>query len=264
MLSARDVHAAACAVWADRGFAAPGLPDVHEAEGRDRSELDLPGRLRGLPDSLAAISVLRLVAMRNGSAVTAAARCDRGKAIVGVWWTGRAEDEAMADPLRSRRAGGLAFPPRRAPGGALSGWHPCRPPLMRRAEPSFGQGLSCIDVASPELQVEGRPLEDEAGFRACAGLCRIGMRAGGRCRSLPRACAPGLEQGAETGAENRAAPTLPAQRKAGHPGRRAGASARDLQRAVSVAVSGGVVRAALAALFRAGGLAGASGHGTAN
>lgn len=76
-----------------------GLPDAAEAEGHDRSHIDLPRNQINLIESLASISSSLIVALSNGAVVTTAPWRHHAHAIVEFWLTGQAHGETIADVL---------------------------------------------------------------------------------------------------------------------------------------------------------------------
>jgi beta-glucosidase len=76
-----------------------GLPGNYEAEGRDRTSIDLPDNQIALLQALAETDTPTVVALSNGSAVTTAAWRDDVNAIVEFWLTGQAHGDTIADVL---------------------------------------------------------------------------------------------------------------------------------------------------------------------
>ena len=76
-----------------------GLPGHYEAEGRDRTTIDLPTDQLALLDALKDVPATTVVALSNGSAVTTAAWRDGVDAIVEFWLTGQAHGDTVADVL---------------------------------------------------------------------------------------------------------------------------------------------------------------------
>jgi beta-glucosidase len=76
-----------------------GLPGQYEAEGRDRTSIDLPDNQIALLQALAGTDVPTAVALSNGSAVTTASWRDGVSAIVEFWLTGQAHGDTIADVL---------------------------------------------------------------------------------------------------------------------------------------------------------------------
>jgi beta-glucosidase len=76
-----------------------GLPASYEAEGRDRTSIDLPADQLALVDAVSAANPRVIVALSNGSAVTTATWRDSVGSIVEFWLTGQAHGDSIADVL---------------------------------------------------------------------------------------------------------------------------------------------------------------------
>jgi beta-glucosidase len=76
-----------------------GLPGQYEAEGRDRTSIDLPDNQIALLQALAGTDAPTVVALSNGSAVTTASWRQGVSAIVEFWLTGQAHGDTIADVL---------------------------------------------------------------------------------------------------------------------------------------------------------------------
>jgi beta-glucosidase len=76
-----------------------GLPGQYEAEGRDRSSIDLPDNQLALLKALAETDTPTVVALSNGSAVTTTSWRADVNAIVEFWLTGQAHGDTIADVL---------------------------------------------------------------------------------------------------------------------------------------------------------------------
>jgi beta-glucosidase len=76
-----------------------GLPGQYEAEGRDRTSIDLPDNQLALLDALAETGTPTVVALSNGSAVTTAPWRADVSAIVEFWLTGQAHGDTITDVL---------------------------------------------------------------------------------------------------------------------------------------------------------------------
>ncbi|MFZ1116987.1 MAG: glycoside hydrolase family 3 protein, partial [Propionibacteriaceae bacterium] len=74
-----------------------GLPGQYEAEGRDRTSIDLPDNQIALLQALAGTEAPTVVALSNGSAVTTASWRQGVSAIVEFWLTGQAHGDTIAD-----------------------------------------------------------------------------------------------------------------------------------------------------------------------
>lgn len=76
-----------------------GLPASYEAEGRDRTTIDLPADQLALIAAVTAVNPRVVVALSNGSAVTTAGWRGSVGAIVEFWLTGQAHGDSVADVL---------------------------------------------------------------------------------------------------------------------------------------------------------------------
>jgi len=76
-----------------------GLPPSYEAEGRDRTTIELPADQVALVKAVAAANSRVVVALSNGSAVTTAEWRDTVGSIVEFWLTGQAHGDSIADVL---------------------------------------------------------------------------------------------------------------------------------------------------------------------
>lgn len=76
-----------------------GLPDAAEAEGRDRTHIDLPRNQCELIAALAGMAPTLVVALSNGAVVTTAPWREHADAIVEFWLTGQAHGDVVADVL---------------------------------------------------------------------------------------------------------------------------------------------------------------------
>jgi beta-glucosidase len=76
-----------------------GLPGQYEAEGRDRTSIDLPDNQIALLQALAGTDAPTVVVLSNGSAVTTASWRQGVNAIVEFWLTGQAHGDTIADVL---------------------------------------------------------------------------------------------------------------------------------------------------------------------
>lgn len=175
-----------------------GLPGEYEAEGRDRTNIDLP------PDQLALIDALRLagtrvvVAMSNGSAVTTSGWRNSVNAIVEFWLTGQAHGDTIADILLGdANPGGklaetipvcledtpsyLNFPGEHENvtygEGIYIGYRYYDARNMTVDYP-FGHGLSYTSFDYSALEISVRPLVDEIAFDVKVTIRNAGTRAG--------------------------------------------------------------------------------------
>ena len=76
-----------------------GLPDSAEAEGSDRTHIDLPADQLAVLSAVAAVTSRIVVALSNGSVVTTAPWRDEVSAIVEFWLAGQAGGDAVLDVL---------------------------------------------------------------------------------------------------------------------------------------------------------------------
>ena len=76
-----------------------GLPASYEAEGRDRTTIELPADQVALVQAVATVNPRVVVALSNGSAVSTADWRDAVGSIVEFWLTGQAHGDSIADVL---------------------------------------------------------------------------------------------------------------------------------------------------------------------
>nr|WP_269770233.1 glycoside hydrolase family 3 C-terminal domain-containing protein [Cystobacter fuscus] len=86
---------------ADLAIVFAGLPDSHESEGFDRSNLDIPEGHNRLIDVVSQVQPNTVVVLMNGSAITMP-WVGRVKAILEGWLTGQAGGGAIADILTGK------------------------------------------------------------------------------------------------------------------------------------------------------------------
>ena len=91
-------RAAAVAEEADAAVVVVGLDDEWEGEGRDRVDMELPGRQAELIERVAAANRNTVVVLNAGSAV-AMDWVDRVPAVLEVWYPGQELGNALADVL---------------------------------------------------------------------------------------------------------------------------------------------------------------------
>lgn len=175
-----------------------GLPGQAEAEGRDRTSIDLPDVQLELLSRLREVGTPVVVALSNGSAVSTAAWRGGVSAIVEFWLTGQAHGEAVADVLLgdAEPAGRLAetipvaladtpsyvsFPGENGSVHYAEGvfvghrWYDARDLEVDHA---FGHGLSYTDFAYDDLVVDVHDVDDPIAFTASVTLTNSGQRAG--------------------------------------------------------------------------------------
>jgi beta-glucosidase len=175
-----------------------GLPARYEAEGHDRSTIDLPDDQLALLDALAAVDVPVVVALSNGSAVTTASWRDGVNSIVEFWLTGQAHGEAVADVILGdvNPSGRLAetipvrledtpaflnFPGER--GHVLYGetihvgyrWYDARD---LNVDHPFGHGLSYTTFGYDGLTLSARASEDDTAMEVTVTVTNVGDRPG--------------------------------------------------------------------------------------
>jgi beta-glucosidase len=175
-----------------------GLPGEYEAEGRDRSTIDLPVEQLALVEALRETGTSVIVAMSNGSAVTTAAWRGSVSAIVEFWLTGQAHGDTVADVLFGDAN----------PGGRLAETIPLRledtPAYLNfpgeyenvtygegiyigyryydarniAVDFPFGHGLSYTTFSYSDLEIKVRPLTDPIAFDATVTIRNAGQRQG--------------------------------------------------------------------------------------
>jgi beta-glucosidase len=175
-----------------------GLPGEYEAEGRDRTTIELPDNQRALVKALGETEAKIIVALSNGSAVTTHEWRDSAHAIVEFWLTGQAHGDAVADVLLGEvnPSGKLAETiPRRLedtpaflnfPGenqnvdygeGIFVGYRYYDARDIDVDYP-FGHGLSYTTFEYCGLEVAVRPLTDAIAFDAKVRIRNTGKRFG--------------------------------------------------------------------------------------
>jgi beta-glucosidase len=175
-----------------------GLPSSYEAEGRDRTSIDLPVDQLELIDAVTAVNPRVVVALSNGSAVTTAAWRDRVGGIVEFWLTGQAYGDSVADillgdvnpsgklpetvPVRLEDTSAyLDFPGEaghvRHSEGIFIGyrWFDAR---GLDVDYPFGHGLSYTEFGYSGLRVVVQPLSDPVAVTVEATITNLGDRAG--------------------------------------------------------------------------------------
>lgn len=175
-----------------------GLPGDYEAEGRDRTNIDLPAEQIALVKALEGCCPATIVAMSNGSAVTTAPWRRQVNAIVEFWLTGQAHGDTIADVLLGAAE----------PGGRLAETIPLRledtPSYLsfpgehqnvtygegihvgyryydaRRiaVDYPFGHGLSYTSFEYAGLEVDVMPMDDAIAFVARITVRNTGARSG--------------------------------------------------------------------------------------
>ncbi|MGW9111723.1 beta-glucosidase [Microbacterium sp. NPDC055683] len=175
-----------------------GLPDAYEAEGRDRTSIDLPADQRALIEALREVPAQKAVVLSNGSAVTTAGWREHVGAIAEFWLTGQAHGEAVADvilgdvdpggrltetiPLRLEDTPAfLDFP---GEGGAVGygegvfvGYRSYEARGIAVDHP-FGHGLSYTAFEYRDLVVSPHDRDDVLAFTAEVTIANTGARRG--------------------------------------------------------------------------------------
>lgn len=175
-----------------------GLPPSYEAEGRDRTTIDLPADQVALIDAVSAVNPAVVVALSNGSAVTTAGWRHRVGAVVEFWLTGQAHGDAVADvllgevdpsgklpetvPLRLEDTSAyLDFPGEaghvRHGEGIHVGyrWFDAR---HLEVDYPFGHGLSYTSFDYSDLLIEAHGADDPIAMTVELRLANTGRRAG--------------------------------------------------------------------------------------
>jgi beta-glucosidase len=175
-----------------------GLPPAAEAEGRDRTSIELPANQVELLRAVAAVNPRVVVALSNGSPVTTAGWRNTAGAIVEFWLTGQAHGETIADvllgevnpsgkltetvPVRLEDTPSyLNFPGEhghvRYGEGIYVGyrWYDAR---AIDVDYPFGHGLSYTTFDYSDLEVTVRELEDPVAFTIALTITNSGSREG--------------------------------------------------------------------------------------
>ncbi len=167
--------------------AAVVVAGILEGEGRDRSNLDLPGSQEKLIRAVAATGVPTIVVLMAGSAVTMAGWADSAAAILDVWYAGEEGGNAIADVLFGDYN----------PGGKLPITFPQsvgQVPLYYNTKPSgrgydyvdlngkplypFGHGLSYTSFEYSNLRIEPKEIHPGGSVRVGVDVRNGGSRAG--------------------------------------------------------------------------------------
>ena len=175
-----------------------GLPPAYEAEGRDRTTIDLPDAQIDLIRAVASANPRTVVALSNGSAVTTATWRGEVGAIVEFWLTGQAHGDSVADvllgevnpsgklpetvPLRLEDTSSyLDFPGEsghvRHGEGIFVGyrWFDAR---RLEVDYPFGHGLSYTSFGYSDLDIAVHEADDLEALTVSVTLTNTGPRAG--------------------------------------------------------------------------------------
>jgi beta-glucosidase len=175
-----------------------GLPMSYEAEGRDRTTIELPAEQVDLLRAVVAVNPRVVVALSNGSAVTTAGWRDAVGSIVEFWLTGQANGDSVADvllgdvnpsgklpetvPVRLEDTSSyLDFPGElghvRYSEGVYVGyrWFDAR---RLAVDYPFGHGLSYTTFHYADLQVIAHELDDPIAVTVSMTLTNTGVRDG--------------------------------------------------------------------------------------
>jgi beta-glucosidase len=175
-----------------------GLPASYEAEGRDRTTIDLPAEQVTLLRAVAAVNPRVIVALSNGSAVTTADWRDAVGGIIEFWLTGQAHGDSIADvllgdvnpsgklpetvPIRLEDTSSyLDFPGElghvRHSEGVHVGyrWFDAR---RLEVDYPFGHGLSYTTFDYTDLHVTVHDVDDPIAITVSAALVNAGTRDG--------------------------------------------------------------------------------------
>jgi len=175
-----------------------GLPASYEAEGRDRTTIELPADQVRLVEAVGDVNPRVIVALSNGSAVTTADWRDAVGSIVEFWLTGQAHGDSIVDVLLGEvnPSGKLAetvpvqledtssyldFPGElghvRYSEGVHVGyrWFDAR---RLEVDYPFGHGLSYTTFDYADLQITVHDLEDPTAVTVSMTLTNTGDRSG--------------------------------------------------------------------------------------
>jgi beta-glucosidase len=175
-----------------------GLPPSYEAEGRDRTTIELPADQVALVKAVAAVNPHVIVALSNGSAVSTADWRDTVGSIVEFWLTGQAHGDSIVDvllgdvnpsgklpetvPVRLEDTSAyLDFPGDvghvRHSEGIHVGyrWFDAR---HLEVDYPFGHGLSYTTFGYTDLHISVHDLDDPTAFTVSVTLTNTGSRDG--------------------------------------------------------------------------------------
>ncbi|WP_316858695.1 glycoside hydrolase family 3 C-terminal domain-containing protein [uncultured Cohaesibacter sp.] len=190
--------AVSCVHDADIALIFLGLPDAFEAEGTDRTHIDLPQCQIALINALKETNSPKIVSLMNGSVVRTRPWSDHVDAVLELWLTGQAQGETAVDLLLGDAD----------PGGRLAETIPLKledtPAYLNfpgeygnvthaegiylgyrfydarqiEVEYPFGHGLSYTKFAYQDLQMEVHPSDSPIAFTARITIANIGLRSG--------------------------------------------------------------------------------------
>ncbi len=175
-----------------------GLPPSYEAEGRDRTTIELPPDQVALVKAVAAVNPRVIVALSNGSAVTTTDWRNMVGSIVEFWLTGQAHGDSIVDvllgdvnpsgklpetvPVRLEDTSSfLDFPGEvghvRHSEGIYVGyrWFDAR---RLEVDYPFGHGLSYTTFDYTDLQITVPDLDDPTALTVSITVTNTGSRAG--------------------------------------------------------------------------------------
>lgn len=181
-----------------------GLPAISEAEGRDRTDIDLPDNQRALIDAVSAVHSRVIVALSNGAVIATTQWRSKVGAIIEFWLTGQAHGETVADvltgevnpsgklaetiPLRLEDTPSyLSFPGEaghaRYAEGIFVGYrhYDARDAAV---DYPFGHGLSYTRFEYSDMKVEVNDIDDEMAFAITATIANVGERDGAEVAQL--------------------------------------------------------------------------------
>ena len=193
-----QAEAVALAASSDLLVLCLGLPARFEAEGRDRTSIELPAAQLALLAALAAVERPTAVVLSNGSAVTTAGWRQGVDAILEVWLTGQEHGNSVTDvllgevnpsgklaetiPIRlSDTPSYLNFPGEsgqiRYGEGVFIGYR-YYDACDTEVDYAFGHGLSYTTFGYSDLSVTVNPIDDETALVANLTVTNTGSVAG--------------------------------------------------------------------------------------
>jgi beta-glucosidase len=175
-----------------------GLPASYEAEGNDRTTIELPADQLALIHAVTAVNDRVVAVLSNGSAVTTAGWRERVGAILELWLTGQAHGDAAADvilgvvnpsgklpetvPVRLEDTSAyLSFPGEAGHVAHSEGifvgyrWFDAR---QMPVDHPFGHGLSYTTFDYSDLHVRVAPADADIAFTVAVTVFNSGHRRG--------------------------------------------------------------------------------------